>query len=46
LEGILPLYQDAALKLHLPTKKWGAFSVFGLGGLNVATRSIEADSAA
>lgn len=44
LEGILPLYQDAALKLHLPTKKWGTFSVFGLGGLNVATRSIEADS--
>ncbi len=45
LEGILPLYQDAAVKLNFPTKKLGTFAVFGLGGMNVATRSIEADSA-
>ncbi len=44
LEGILPLYQDAAVKLHFPTKHWGTFSVFGLGGYNSATRAVEKDS--
>lgn len=28
-----PVFQDATFKLHLPTKKMGTFSVFGLGGL-------------
>lgn len=31
-----PKFQDAAFKLLLPTKKAGAFSLFGLGGLSSA----------
>ena len=27
-----PYYQDATFKIHLPTKKWGTFDWFGLGG--------------
>lgn len=27
-----PYYQDVHFKLHLPTKKWGTFDWFGLGG--------------
>lgn len=28
----VPKYQDAAFKLQLPTRKYGTFSLFGLGG--------------
>ena len=27
-----PYYQDIHFKLHIPTKKWGTFDWFGLGG--------------
>ena len=27
-----PYYQDASFRLHIPTKKWGTFHWFGLGG--------------
>lgn len=27
-----PIFQDAAFKLNLPTRKFGTFSIFGLGG--------------
>jgi hypothetical protein len=27
-----PNYQDISFKLHIPTKKWGTFDWFGLGG--------------
>ena len=30
--GGIPKYQDAAFKIDLPTKKYGKFSVFFLGG--------------
>lgn len=30
----VPKYQDAALKLYLPSKKLGVFTLFGLGGLS------------
>ncbi len=32
--GGVPKFQDAAFKLVLPTKKWGSFSLFALGGLS------------
>ncbi|MEO0894783.1 MAG: TonB-dependent receptor [Bacteroidota bacterium] len=30
----IPTYQDLSFKLHLPTEKFGTFSVFGIGGLS------------
>ncbi|MCI4669638.1 MAG: TonB-dependent receptor [Bacteroidia bacterium] len=30
----VPTYQDLSFKLHLPTNKFGTFSVFGIGGLS------------
>jgi len=33
LEG-LPTYQDLSFKFSIPTKKFGDFSIFGLGGAN------------
>jgi hypothetical protein len=44
LGGVLPNYQDGAIKLNFPTEKAGTFTVFGLGGYNVASRSADADS--
>lgn len=32
--GGIPKFQDAAFKVVLPTKRFGKFSVFGLGGLS------------
>ena len=32
--GGIPIYQDAAFKLLLPTKKAGTFSLIGLGGMS------------
>lgn len=42
--GVLPEYQDASFKVHLPTKKAGTFSIFGLGGYNSANKDAKADS--
>ncbi|KYP13609.1 TonB-dependent receptor [Flavihumibacter sp. CACIAM 22H1] len=33
INGVLN-FQDAAFKIVLPTKKWGNFSLFGLGGIS------------
>lgn len=33
-ENALPNYQDLAFKVNLPTKKFGTFSVWGIGGLS------------
>ena len=41
---VLPAYQDLSFKMHLPTKKAGTFSVFGLWGKNIATAEAVADS--
>ncbi len=32
---LLPVYQDLSFNVHLPSKKWGIFSIYGLGGTNV-----------
>ena len=42
--GVLPEYQDASFKVHLPTNKLGTFSIFGLGGYNSANKDAKADS--
>ncbi|MFN7116577.1 MAG: TonB-dependent receptor [Saprospiraceae bacterium] len=42
----VPEYQDVSFKINLPTKKWGTFALFGLGGLNSADFSPETDSLA
>ena len=34
LQDAIPAYQDLSLKINVPTKKAGVFSVFGLGGIN------------
>jgi len=30
----IPTFQDLSFKLHLPSKKFGTFSIFGIGGLS------------
>ncbi len=30
----VPEYQDLTFKMNFPTKKWGTFNVFGLGGIS------------
>jgi hypothetical protein len=40
----MPNYQDAALKINLPTEKAGSFSIFGLGGYNRIVQEAKADS--
>ena len=32
--GGIPIYQDAAMKIHLPTKKAGNFTLVGMGGIS------------
>lgn len=44
LGGSIPKYQDAAMKINLPTEKAGTFTLFGLGGYNNADKDIQADS--
>ncbi len=44
--GGVPIYQDAAFKLHLPTEKVGTFSIWGLGGLSNIKESWSDTSAA
>jgi hypothetical protein len=42
----IPRYQDLSFKINLPTKKWGTFSFFGLGGHTRESQQAIADSAA
>lgn len=42
--GAMPDYQDAALKINLPTEKAGTFSIFGLGGYNQIVQKAAEDS--
>lgn len=39
--GGIPKYQDASFKINLPSKKWGNFSIFGLGGLSAINQKDE-----
>lgn len=41
----IPKYQDFSFKMHFPTDKFGAFSVWGIGGMDVNTEPESADSA-
>ncbi len=41
LEGGIPRYQDLAFKTLVPTKKFGVFSLFGLGATNSIAREPE-----
>lgn len=40
----LPKYGDVSFNFYLPTKKFGQFNLFGLGGANSATNDPPADS--
>jgi len=44
LGGMVPKYQDGALKVNVPTAKAGTFTLWGLGGYNVAANTLDADS--
>ncbi|MEL6925631.1 MAG: TonB-dependent receptor, partial [Bacteroidota bacterium] len=44
VDDILPSYQDLSFKINIPTEKAGNFSLFGLGGSNLAAFSPERDS--
>jgi len=37
----VPKYQDASFKFHMPTKKAGSFSLFGLGGMSTISQQEE-----
>lgn len=39
-----PRFQDLSFKIHVPTKKLGIFSLFGLGGSSLSIRSPKKDS--
>lgn len=41
---VLPTYQDLSFKVNIPTKKAGTFSLFGLGGDNLAATNPAKDS--
>jgi hypothetical protein len=36
--GGVPKYQDAALKIVLPSEKYGSFTLFGMGGISAITQ--------
>jgi len=38
-------FQDLAISVNVPTKKWGTFSVFGIGGLSKSGDQLPADTA-
>lgn len=44
--GVLPKYQDASIKINLPTEKAGTFALWGLGGYNSAYKDPVKDSTA
>ncbi len=37
-------FQDLSFNIHLPSKKWGSFSVFGFGGLSEQNDALAKDS--
>ncbi|MCC5916531.1 MAG: TonB-dependent receptor [Cryomorphaceae bacterium] len=37
----VPKYQDVAFKINIPTKKYGRFSLFGMGGVSSIRQSTE-----
>lgn len=37
-------FQDLSFNVHLPTKKWGSFAVFGFGGLSEQNNALAKDS--
>lgn len=41
---VLPVYQDLSFKIKVPTASAGTFSLFGLGGKNIASFDPETDS--
>lgn len=41
---VLPTYQDLSFKFNFPTKKFGTFALFGLGGNNLAATNPAKDS--
>lgn len=43
-QNALPNYQDLSFKLHLPTKKAGSFSIWGLGGMAYDNEIFEPDT--
>ncbi len=40
----VPIYQDLSFKINLPTKKFGEFSILGIGGLSYDFYTAETDS--
>ena len=40
----VPIYQDLSFKINLPTKKFGEFSILGIGGLSYDYYTAETDS--
>lgn len=44
LGGVPPKYQDASFKVNLPIEKAGTFTLFGLGGYNLAEKDPVNDS--
>nr|HPM12010.1 TonB-dependent receptor [Bacteroidales bacterium] len=40
----IPKYQDFSFKMHFPTDKFGAFSVWGIGGMDVNSEPESTDS--
>ncbi len=44
LGDIMPAYQDVSFKVYMPTKKYGVFSIFGLGGYNYVDEPAIADT--
>lgn len=43
---IVPQYQDITFNLHFPTKNFGSFTLFGIGGLSEGGTLAERDSSA
>jgi hypothetical protein len=44
LAEFVPKYQDASFKINVPTKKYGTFALFGLGGYNISKKTALNDS--
>jgi hypothetical protein len=40
----VPIYQDLSFKINIPTKKYGEFSILGIGGLSYDYYTAETDS--
>lgn len=44
MKNKVPSYQDLSFKLNFPTKNFGTFSIFGIGGMDKSKYDPEADS--